>query len=566
MQSMRWAKVGLYLAKNDAYALYYREALEHAGIPFITLDTLTHDEVDGLDVILLCGYGQVTNIQRSALGQWLQKRVSLVASGSSWGLEPLFGLEGSPKKISNGVLSQPESDRLWPDGAKQIRFHGGEFWASVRGTNVIPYGNLTAANRVQTEKGVLLFLAPHVGQTMCQMQMGRSVEADGISPSDGSAHLDDQILRAEDGIALSFENDRATADGASHPHFAFAHADHLREVWIRAVVEAIEATGACGFMTWYWPKNARAVAALSIDCEEFNYEHVHRTHTMLTMFGCQPAWVVATPGYTLDVYRTMRSWGHEISLLFTGEEGGNWHEERLKIQHLALGRAAGTSSFTSSRPVDGQWKNWRHYYEMCDTAGVKLSISKGGRQPGTTGFAFGTCHPFFPVRKDGTQNVCAELPYQIYLPGEITCDAAIDAMIEETCAAHGCLHAAIQSHSVENETVSASLRRFLAVAKQEKMVFYRPDEIYAFERARRNLRVWPHFQADHASIQIIPDADIQGLTLMFIGERPQISMRGKETDATPTQRFGTRVWTLDLNMDGKTSTDLHLQWPIEVAA
>ncbi|MBX3119969.1 MAG: hypothetical protein KF784_12965 [Fimbriimonadaceae bacterium] len=563
---MKWAKIGLYLAKGDSYAAYYREALEHVGIPFTPLDTLTTDEVGEFDVILLCGYGSVSNIQRNAIGQWLQTGGSLVASGSSWGLDPLFGLDGTPQRISNGTLTRPKTDRLWPEHADSIRFFGGELMASVRGQNVVPFRKLSAVNRIQTEKGIMLFIGPHIGQTMCQMQMGVSVETDGIGPDDDSAHLDDQILRAEDGIALSFESDRITAEGASHPHFAKPHADLVREIWVRAVIEAIEASGACSVMTWYWPKNADSVAALTIDSEEYDYDHVHRAHTLLTMFGCQPAWVVATPGYTLDVYRTMRSWGHEIGLLFTGEEGGYWHEERLKIQHLALGRAAGTSSFSSSRPADGQWRNWRHFYEMCDTAGVKMSLSKGGRQPGTSGFAFGTCHPFSPIRKDGTPNVCAELPYHAYLPGEVTCDQSIDAIIEEASAVHGCFHAVIRSDSVDNETVNASLRRMLAIAKQAKMVFYRPDELYAFERTRRNLRLWPHFHEEHASIQIIPDADIDGLVLMFIGQRPEISMHRKEAFLIPMERFGTRLWTIDLRLDGKTSTDLSLKWPIEVAA
>ncbi len=566
MQPIKWAKIGLYLAKGDEYAPYYREALEHAGFHFDVLETLLQDEVGQYDVILLCGYGQATNLQRSALGAWLQKGGSLIASGSSWGLEPLFGLDGQAKRTSNGVMERPASDRLWPETAERIRFFGGDLWASVRGTNVVPFGNLTAVNRVQTERGVLTYVGPHIGQTMCQMQMGRSVETDGISPEDGSAHLDDQVLRAEDGIALNFQTDRETAEGAKHPHFFTPHADYLREIWIRAVIEGIESTGTCGLMTWYWPKNAQSVAALSVDCEEFDYDKVHRLHTMLTMFGCQPAWVVATPGYTLDVYRTMRSWGHEIGLLFTGEEGGNWHEERLKIQHLALGRAAGTSSFASSRPVNGQWRSWRQFYEMCDVAGVKLSLAKGGRQPGTSGFGFGTCHPFHPVRKDGHPNACAELPYQVYLPGAVTSDQAIDAMIQEASSVHGCLHTVIKSDSVDNETIHASLRRMMAIAKQARMVFYRPDEIYAFERTRRNLRIWPHFHGEHASLQIIPDADVNGLVVMFIGPRPEIRMRNKEADVIPMQRFGTRLWTLDLNMDGKTSTDLSLAWPIEAAA
>lgn len=563
MESFGWARIAIYYAQDDPYAPYYREVLEHAGLRAEALEGLSAGDLSHNDVVLLAGKGTLNPTQASALEDWVHNGGSLVCSGSTWGLHSILGFSGASTWISNSLIEPQKEDRLWPEGVESIRFFGGAAVTSTSAHTVANSDGKTLVARKSHGRGVSIYVGAHVGQTMCLMQNGRSVECDGIGPGDGSAVLDDGKLRAEDGTTLDFTADRGFA--GEHPYFNQPHSDLVKEIWIRAILEAAEHSGRFVPMLWHWPSQAAGSAVLSLDCEDFETDKVVALQRTLTMFGCRAAWIVGTPGYSTDVYRGLRAWEHEVGLLFHTDDGTGWHEEKLKIQVTSIGRLSGTPSIISVRPVDGKWRGWLNFYELCEATGARMSLSKGGRQPGTSGFLFGTCHPYFPMNREGRSFFTGELPYTVFMPGRVTPDPVSDAILESTVARHGCVHVVMTPESLSDPTVSASLRRLLSLCKQSRLEFMLPDQIYRYEKARRQMRIFQKHTPVEGTLQLVSEFEVENLSLMISGPRMAVQVKGKEIPGRQVTRYGTTFTAVSVDVQPKQQLDLHVK-PMAVAA
>lgn len=565
ISDFEWCSIAAFHAESDSYAPLYREALEHAGIPFKRIPALNQQELEGIHVLLLCGEGTLSEAQRESVESWMSSGGRLVCSGSAWGLQSLFKLDGTGIRLSREALRLSGEDRLWPGGPDPIAFIGGTGY-SGDSQAAVSAGNYQALTRKTVGRGCALFLAPHLGQTLALMTYGASVETDKFGPTDPSAVLNDGKLRSEDGTVLDLSTDRETAPGAPCPAFLQPHADRLREMWIRAVVEAAEQTGAVLPILWMWPDGAPAVGTLSVDADTFETDQLDRVHRAMTMIGCRPAWMIGTPGFPLDVYRTLRAWEHEIGLLFQSDAHQPWNEEKIKVQQVSLARIAAIPTCTSVRPSDGQWQGWTSFYEIAERVGARVSISKGGRQPGTSGFLFGTGHPFFPYKRDGHPHLIMELPYTVFMPGVVTPDAVAEAILTQTLASHGAFHIALHPKLGKLDASLNSARRLMATGRQSRMAFLRPDEVYAFERGRRAMKVFKRGGQESGSLALSHDQPMEGLTIHLIGPRLEATIRGKVTAPQAVERYGTRVSQLIVNLEARTQLDILLAPDAEARA
>lgn len=547
MHDPLFARLGLVIAQNDPHAAYYREVLEHAGLSFDLLDLAAGVNLTPYDVLLLCGEGEVPERYRDAIQSLVRTGGSLMCSGGLWGLDELLGLEpvhSGRRPASEIVFPVHADDKAWPEKAGPARFFGGCYARATQATPIAQTSSgSVAASRYPVGKGLALGLMVHVGRTIAHMCLGRSVETKAIGPCDGSASFDGTVLRAEDGITLSFENDRTEAEHGQAPFFSIPHADIVRELWTRMVLEALEHTGKRFTMIWPWPEDAQGAACISVDCEEFDPINVASLHSSLAQTGANAAWLVSQPGYTLDVYRNMRKWDHEVGILFAADEDGNLCEERLKIQHVAMSRMVAVPIVGSLRVPDGGWYRLDRLYDLADHTGSKVSLSKGGRQPGTTGFAFGTCIPFHPIRRDGHSMRVLEIPYQIFMPGLVASELAVTEIIEQTVARHGCFHMAITSTAHHDGHVALILRRAITVAKKEGLLYMLPSEIARFERARRTLRTKTWSDGLRFGFDLVADDDMDQMTLLVSGEPVEASAGGKSLHVRTTHRLG-RAWTV----------------------
>lgn len=541
-------RVWLWVAEGDAYAPYYREALAHFGLWHETPEAGQGPDLTQCDVLALAGEGKLDPAWTRSIREWVEGGGRLIVSGGTWGLDDLLGIEVvTGRKPSTGTLRcTPGAEAFWPPESQDARYFGGQYATTTQAQSLATTDSGHAAMTQRSAgAGAAFWFGPHIGQTMALMQMGRGVCCDGVGPNDGSAQLIDGRLRAEDGIALDFDADRCPGGW-----FERAHADIVKEAWLRMLLRALESAGKRPVILWHWPKSADGASTVSVDCDTFEPEYVTLLYRAMANYGAMAAWTVSMPGYPLDTYRTMRKWEHEVALLYVPDDGVS--AERFKTQYVALNRATATTFICSARAVDGGWFGWLEFYEAAESVGCRQSISKGGRQPGTSGFAFGTCHPFYPRRRDGTRIRVAELPYQLFEPGVASPAESIEPVLREAALRHGCAHIAVRVSSAKNETVIGGLAAFATTARSLRLVSMTPEKIALFERARRQMRVSSWGQGPAFGLTLISDTPIEGLTVLIGGPPVALECAGKPVAWQVQQRYGTDFTAFSLDFEPKS--------------
>jgi hypothetical protein len=564
MSTIAWAKIALYLSSADPLANEYRETLEHAGLNFDVLESLDEAGLRQFDCLLMAGYGELSAMEAQTVAKWVTLGGKLVVSGSTFGLSALLGLKAKATHLSQGQIECVKDCTLWPSKAEPIVFFGARVHEAADATVVATAQGGAALTKYLLGRGAAWYVAAHLGQTAHQMQLGRSVETDGIGPADGSVTLDDGILRAEDGIALDWNLHRRSIEPNTPAIFPQPHADCLREMWLRCVLDALQTTRKAFSMLWHWPDNASTIGMVTFEAELEASESIRTLSRMVGSLGVSAAWLSPSPGYGGDLYRYLKAIDHEAGILFQAHEFGEWDSEKLKVQHLAITRASSSPLAAAARPKDGGWYRHTKFFEMVDQLGIRLLVSRGGRQPGSQGFPFGSCIMRRPLRPCGTPYHCYDLPYQMYLPGFP--DAAAEHVIDAVAHRHGCFHIAADGSLAEDIHFSASLRRLLAFAKQHHMRFYVPTELTHYEEARRKLRTAVRTDGTGVEFMFTSQTDLNGLTLLIGGiEEPEAILGGAMLNPEHCHRYGVAMWGLKFNLEAKLPSSVKLR-QVQLAA
>ncbi|HXH61743.1 MAG TPA: hypothetical protein VNI20_10345, partial [Fimbriimonadaceae bacterium] len=445
------------------------------------------------------------------------------------------------------VAPGPADERLWTQGCAPALFFSAE---RTRATSADVALRTSDGEVAASRSGSCTYVAPHVGQTLALMMLGRSVENDAVGPGDGTVTLEDGVARAEDGTNLLFATDRSKAVDQSKPAFLFAHADTVRSILVNAVYEAIEATGIPAYATWRWPKNCETVSTVTVDCDEGDQYHVMDVVRSLINFGQPACWLSKTPGLPQEVCRLFKNYGHCTGLLFR-YDSPQALTEQIRSQAVQITRSTG-SPVRTFRPDDGKWTGLTRVYEAALEADVPLCVAKGGVQPGSTGFPFGTCNMFFPVSPQGARIGTAELPYAIHRPGEVTSLAVAHSLIEETVRQRGCLHTSVRLSSAKAQ--EPGLVDLLMRVREAKFGMFTTDALVQYEKGRRSLRV----DALKEGVRIVSPYDLSGLTLMLFGGGWEIETSGRQYTMLPVTRHGTLLSSIVLDVPQRTQTNLFL--------
>lgn len=564
--STTFAQIAIHLAPNDPYAPYVREVIEHAGL----VASFTSEPLEDLlthDVLVLVGRGEMVGTDRERIESWVMRGGQLVCVGSTWGFEKLLGVLPFENLSCSRATTHPVPESpIWPNEARPAPVFGGTFAAA---TDCEVWARLdhefVGASRQQCLRGYAYFLAPHVGQTVAMMQLGRAVAVDGIGPCDGSAELADGQLLAEDGAILDYELDRHPSEDGKHRVFGQPHADVLKELLLSMIFRAADATAKAAALTWYWPENQEGAAVISVDCEEWNPDNVFRLKQVMDVSNVPAAWFVAAPGYALDVYRMIRRWDDEVGVLYEPTDVNGWMPERLRSQYLLLHRTSGVSKIVSVRTARTRWEGYTDFYAMSDQAGTRVSMSKGGRQPGTQGYLFGTCHLFHPLRRDGTPMFTAEIPNAIYCPGVVIPVNGMHTVVRNAALRNGCVSLTIPSTFGDYENANIALKQMFLLAQQYRLKWMLPWQIQHFERGRRSMRsalVGPQ------TWELVGDVPMEGLTVMVTGTNRELQFEGKRALTRTVRRFGMEFTVATLNLGAREQIHVTFAtgWTVERAA
>ncbi|MBS1704319.1 MAG: hypothetical protein JST40_00480 [Armatimonadetes bacterium] len=550
------AKIGLHLAKKDAFAPYVRECLAQYGLVHEVLPEIPADLTD-YAVLVLAGRGELSAKQIESVGGWVLRGGRVLFVGGTWAMEHHMGILPFDHLYPgrSRLKMTPSGEPIWPAEAEDIPFFGGVVAMPKQCDTLATLGDIhVGIGRRHMMNGVLTLFAPDLGQSIARIQMGHSVEHDGIGPNDGSAFLADGVARSEDGSNLRFDQDRSQPDPDFHRIFNQPHADILKEVFIKLLLLEIHETGKHALMLWQWPENADSVAMLNVEVEDTDGDNAFRLKQVMDVSNIPATWYVSAPGYSLDTYRMIRRWGDEIGLLFHPGENG-WSVERMRSQYLMLSRTASVSQLIAARPIDGRWFGYSVFYDMCESAGARISTSKGGRQRGTMGFLYGTCRPFHPLKGDGSSYLTMEIPNIIYQPGDLASTKVMHALVRQTALRHGCLTASISSTFNTEHDGMLALKQLFLLAQQYRSLWVLPEEIANFEKARRHVRV---VGIRGRNAELTAEHPVEGLTIMVSNDPEGMLLNSRLVDRQTVNRYGTNWATMRVDISPRQRVELRV--------
>lgn len=541
------------------------EALRHFGISFSLVTDLDEDRLESIHVLLLVGRTELDSISIATLKRWTERGGHLVVSGSLMGLEGVLGLTAPITSIAYGTLKPTSPSHFWPADTARAKCLSA---VTAQAESCTVLGAIGEDRPILTTRpsgsGSATYFGVHLGVTASIIQQGTPVERNGVGSMDGSIVLDDGVLKVEDGIALDFDRDRFRINDSTPPFFALPSADVVREVWIRCIIQALQATGRAYAIVWPWPNHADAVSLWTVDVKHTEFDAFQRIQHLADSVGMHLAWLASSPGLPAEFYRYMRRARGEAGAL----SGNYWDEQaadRIRMDYLAVTRASATGDLQAVRPESGAWQGWLKYYEALSETSAKLSVAKGSRQAGATGFSFGTCHPFRPIAFSGSAYPLWEVPFVGFVPGMP--NGIGESILQTVQRRHGCFHIAGNLDMVQHTEQESQFRHLMTLARQAHITSLRPTELVTALTGQRSLRVSTRKEANGATMSITSPIEMERLSILIGGAFIESSaIGGRAREGQHFVRFGVPFVGLTLDLEAKMPEAIRLVGASRLAA
>lgn len=495
------------------------EALAILGVP-----AAVHDLADGTG--WSDGAAPVLVVDRpdedtaAALLAWARAGGGLVVCGHDPGWT---GIAAAPAPAE--ALVETGDARLRAFGGWALPEHGSvdARWADGR----------PAIVRTRHERGTIAVVGPDLWHTLVRITQGHPVRADGVPPADGSAPVDDGWLKTDDGIALSWTEDRTALDDRGGPYehvhpptrslpfFAVAQADRWREVLLRLLLDLAGESGAVLPLVAPWPDGAPAAAHVSHDSDANDDPSARAALDSFVAAGIAVTWCFLYPGgYSPAVYDEVVAAGHEPGLHYNAmldTPDCTWGRDRLRDQLAWAADRVGGAAIVTNKNHFTRWEGWEEFYLWCEQLGLRVDQSHGPSVQGAIGFPFGTCHPHRPLAsaEHGNRPIdVLDLPLQTQDLWLTCTDAVRDGFVDEALRRHGVVHLLfhgqhLQHHAEVRAALAATVERLRAAG----VAFHTSVALADWMQRRRALRV--RATAEPGGVTVTVDGDAGGVALLL---------------------------------------------------
>lgn len=403
------------LPGENPTARYAEEILAHAGIPFrrTSLKRLSLAETP---LCVLVGTKRLSAEEREQLRWFVREGGCLLAVGATNGLDDLFGVRCSGE-LTEGWLRFGCSHPIGSDWQSSLHVFGGAQMTATHDCQVIAQvvdrkgdSISDAITLREVGEGLVVLIAPDIVHSIVHIQQGIAVVKDGVPAPDGSAPINDGILKAEDGHVLDWERDRIAMEhgtegtgqgmGKRWVFFGQPITDELRALLLQAIFFAAQRKKLPLPMVWYWQRGAPAVGLISHDTDGNEPELGWELLSVVRQLGIATTWCVLYPGgYPPSLYRAILEGGCEIVLhfdAFTGTSLRSWSKRNLQVQWQWLKEATGVAAVSNKNHYT-RWKGRLEFFRWCAELGIRAEQSKGPSKSGSVGFLFGGSHPWRPL-------------------------------------------------------------------------------------------------------------------------------------------------------------------------
>lgn len=453
-----------------------------------------------------------------------------------------------------GIAASPAPDNALVEvGGQRLRAFGG--WALGETGEVVARwaDGRPAIVAVPHGRGTIAVVGPDLWHTLVRITQGHPVHADGVAPADGSAPVDDGWLKTDDGIALSWTEDRAVPDpdapyehihppARSLPYFATAQADRWREVLLGLLLDSGEVLA----LVAPWPDGAPAAAHVSHDSDANDDPSARAALDAFAAAGVPVTWCFLYPGgYSQAVYDEVVAAGHEPGLHYNAmldTPDCTWGFERLRDQLAWATYQVRGAAIVTNKNHFTRWEGWDEFYLWCERLGLRVDQSHGPSVQGAVGFPFGTCHPHHPITgaAHGNRPIdVLDLPLQTQDLWLTCTDEVRDGFVDEALRRHGVVHLLFHGQHLQHHAeVRASFAATVARLRAAGVRFYTSVALADWSERRRALRV--HL----TGLTVTVEGDVEGVALLL---PPHLVPAGAERHER-VQRYG-RAFT-QVHLDG----------------
>ncbi|WP_235912282.1 hypothetical protein [Ruania zhangjianzhongii] len=564
-------------AEQVPWSAYAAEVLDHAGFSYAT-STDPSDLAPG-GVLLLTA--AVSAQEADSVTTWVTRggtAVLATGAGVLAGSADLAALAGV--STGRGIGSEPvECAPLWADRPPTaLRALAGQALHAEEGAEVLAtFADGSAAiTRRRVGAGLVFTFGVDLWYTIVRIQQGYPVTADGIPAADGTAPIDDGLLKAEDGMALDLETDRSMPPGypaltdeythtypppAAVPIFGQPHADWWRSLLLQTLWQGIEHSEAALVWLDYWPAGIDAVAHMSHDADGNDPEDGRAALDAFAAAEVAVTWHQVFPGgYDGELFEAIAAAGHEHALHYNAmadTDLSTWGWPQLRAQYAWAQAVTGRERIVSNKNHYTRWQGWTEFYTWCERVGLQIDSSRGPSKQGTVGFPFGTAHVSYPLTPAGNErrfhNVL-NLPLHtqdLAWAGHI---AVRDVILDGAQAQHGVAHFLFHGpHLNLRPLTRQACVEVAAEARGRGMPWWTAEQINTWERARRGVRL--QIETVDGGWRVSAHSSVAMVDAALVLALPD-SVQPADAGATvrPVHRHGHEFIELGVNLPAGTST------------
>jgi hypothetical protein len=239
--------------------------------------------------------------------------------------------------------------------------------------------------------------------------------------------------------------------------------------------------------------------------------------------------------------RKVKAAGHEFATHYDSmTEGLPWSEQQFDRQFRELKTLFGGEQPVTNKNHYLRWEGDTELWDWCAKHGIQLDQSKGASKTGEAGFNFGTCHPYFPVRFDGSAIDVLELPTATQDLCVFAPPAILEPMLAQAKQRHGVLHLLFHPAHFHRDDVADAMATAIRRGKQEGLEWWTARQLNAWERARRTVRLKA---LDGNGVTLQSDATLEDATVLRLSAEPNsgnFAAWGFDFAATTATLHGTK--------------------------
>jgi hypothetical protein len=559
----------------NSHRQYIFEILEHAGLPFMQIQPETLSELlPELKLLVTVGDAQLEDSFLKAIRKWVQQGGAWLSLGSICDLGDVHGVQsvsspgyrGKPFAYEQCTLGEGylRPDRQHPvlDLLLNLHYYNGIIvkvlseQAEILASTLDAHGSesgFPALVESTFGDGHTLFLAPDAVGAVVRISHGTAVTADGISAPDGSAPVNDNMLKCDDGQVLDWHFDRQEVPGVPGIKGFFEPvADQWREVILRSIFYLAAKVEMNLSLLWLYPRNLPALAHLSHDTDGNNPALGERMLEEVGKAGIHSTWCVikeSAIGYPKWLIEKIKAAGHELAIHYNAVNFP-WSEEEFALQYRQLTELFGEFP-VSNKSHYTRWEGGTEFFDWCRRQNIALDQTKGPSKLGEVGFNFGTAQLYFPLADNGEIHIVLEQTLHtqdlmITAPPEI-----IPPLLNAIKKHHGVLHALFHPAHIAKDGVAESLQQMIQQAKEFGLEWVTAAQLNSWERARRKVNLLCEYEKNCSSPKVLLSSpeSLADATILTLGKHQNIEINGQPYPAQSCVRWGVEFSAVTLDVD-----------------